>query len=86
MMGAIAAFYAAVPSLIVIFIAERRRWNGIAEHLAIGALIGMTCVGVVSGFGADFFGRGGLLSAFSGCVGGAVYWLLTGRKAGTFQT
>jgi hypothetical protein len=87
--AAIAAI-AMVPSLLVIALAEGFGWRSI---LVYGVLGGMLALALSYGF--DFAGYVGDPDSFlarerevlaaSGIVGGFVYWLIAGRRAGSWQ-
>jgi hypothetical protein len=78
---------AALPSLLVIALAEGFAWRSIVLYGALGGVLALALT-----YGIDFAGyaRGadGLLAherevlAASGIAGGLVYWAFAGRKAG----
>lgn len=70
-----------VPALIVIVLAEAFGWRSLTLHLLVGAGIGFVAlladIGGRSDAQTDLVVGGG-----AGAVGGLVYWLIAGRRAG----
>ena len=86
LVGAIAAMFvgavAAVPALVMIVLAEAFGWRSLILHLVISAGIGF--VAFLLGIGGEPPATSGelQLGAAAGAVGGFVYWLVAGRRAG----
>src|SRR5580698_5663271 len=86
---AIAAI-AMVPSLLVIALAEGFGWRSILIYGVLGGVLALSL-----SYGLDFAGYVGdpdsylarerEVLAASGIVGGFVYWLIAGRRAGSWQ-
>jgi hypothetical protein len=70
-----------IPALIVIIPAEAFGWRSLTLHLLVGAGIGFAAlvadIGGPSDVQTDLTVGGG-----AGAVGGLVYWLIAGRRAG----
>src|SRR5580704_5641131 len=91
LMGAsVIAAIAMVPSLLLIGLTEGFGWRSILVYGVLGAGLALAL-----GYGLDFAGYVGDPDSFlarerevlaaSGIVGGFVYWLVAGRKAGLGQ-
>jgi hypothetical protein len=91
LIGAFAiAAIAMVPALLVIVLAEGFGWRSIVIYGVLGGLLALAL-----SYGLDFAGYVGDPDSFlarerevlaaSGIVGGFVYWLVAGRKAGLGQ-
>lgn len=78
------------PALVLILIAELRSWNSSLPYCIGGLVIGLLGVGAGSMLAVNdqqISASIALLTgafACSGVVGGFVYWLIAGRKAGRF--
>jgi hypothetical protein len=80
---------AMMPALLVIALAEGFAWRSSLIYAALGGVLALSL-----SFGLDFAGYGGGLEnplvrerevlAAAGIAGGFVYWLLAGRKAGSW--
>jgi hypothetical protein len=70
-----------IPALIVVVLAEAFRWRSLTLHLLVGAGVGFAAlladIGGPSDAQTDLVVGGG-----AGAVGGLVYWLIAGRRAG----
>jgi hypothetical protein len=87
MIGAVAM----MPALLVIAIAEGFAWRSSLFYGALGGVLGLSL-----SYGLDFAGYGGdpdgplvlvrerEVLAAAGIAGGFVYWLVAGRKAGSW--
>jgi hypothetical protein len=91
LVGALAiAAIAMVPSLLLIAITEGLGWRSILVYGVLGAGLALAL-----SYGLDFAGYVGDPDSFlarerevlaaSGIVGGFVYWLIAGRRAGSWQ-
>ena len=69
---------------MVIALAEMLRWRGVVSYLIIGGAIGaLLSFDRAGNIGEAQISQGSLLVALSaGFVGGFIYWLIAGRKAG----
>jgi hypothetical protein len=80
------AFFAFIPALIVILMAESFAWRSVLLYALAGGALG---AGFGLGFGELFpepgRGRSTELMAAAGIVGGLVYWLIAGRNAGMWS-
>jgi hypothetical protein len=72
----------AVPALVMIVLAEVFSWRSLILHLLFGAGIGF--VAFLAGIGGEppASAQELQLGAAAGAVGGFVYWLVSGRRAG----
>jgi hypothetical protein len=80
---------AMMPALLVIALAEGFAWRSSLIYAALGGALALSL-----SFGLDFAGYGGdpggplvrerEVLAAAGIAGGFVYWLLAGRKAGSW--
>ncbi len=75
---------AAIPALIMIIMAETFGWRSLILHLVFGVLIGLAAFLLGIG-GATETREAVTLGGAAGAVGGFVYWLIAGRKAGLGQ-
>jgi len=88
--AAIIATVAFTPTLLVIALAEGFAWRSSILYAALGGVLALAL-----SYGLDFAGAvgepGGApvrereVFAAAGIAGGFVYWLLAGRKAGTWK-
>jgi hypothetical protein len=88
--ASVIAAIAMVPSLLMIALAEGFAWRSIVIYGVLGGLLAL-----VLSYGLDFGGyvsdpdsflvREREVLAASGIVGGFVYWLIAGRRAGSWQ-
>jgi hypothetical protein len=88
--AALIATIAMLPALIVIALAEGFAWRSILVYAALGGVLALALT-----YGLDFAGYVGApdstlarereVLAASGIAGGLVYWLLAGRKAGSWK-
>lgn len=86
----IIAAIAFLPSLLVIVLAEAFAWRSSLVYAALGgvlavALCGLDFTGYVGGLDAGG-GRERAVVAAAGIAGGFVYWLVAGRKAGSWKS
>ncbi len=80
--GLIVAAFIAVPSFVVILIAELFGWRSVFLYLAAGAVIGLS--GSILPFD-ELLPEADVditMLAAAGLAGGFVYWLIAGRSAG----
>jgi hypothetical protein len=83
-------FYALLPAMVIIALAEGFRLRSILFYLLAGAALAL---GLSYGWdlrflhapGDAFGGRGAEIMAAVGIVGGFVYWALAGRNAGAWR-
>lgn len=75
------------PTMVIVAIAELMRWRGLITNLLLGGLCALF-VGVIR----STFGNSQTLSEntliillATGFIGGFVYWLFAGRKAGAWM-
>lgn len=88
--AAMIAAIAAMPSLLVIALAEGFAWRSV---LLYGALGGALALALGYGFGANGYSvmpagsppRDREVMAAAGIAGGFVYWLFAGRRAGLWK-
>jgi hypothetical protein len=89
--AAIIACIAALPSLLVIALAEGFAWRSVVVYGALGCVLALAlCYGIdfaryIGGADGDFAREREVLAA-SGIAGGLVYWLFAGRKAGSWKS
>jgi hypothetical protein len=79
-----------MPALLVIALTEGFAWRSIILYGALGGVLALSL-----SYGLDFAGYGGGLDgtfphereiiAAAGIAGGFVYWLVAGRKAGSWR-
>ncbi len=72
---------AGIPALILIIMAEAFGWRSLILHLVFGVLIGLAAFLLGIG-GATETREAVTIGGAAGAVGGFVYWLIAGRKAG----
>jgi len=86
--AAIVATIAFMPSLLVIALAEGFAWRSSILYAALGGVLALSL-----SYGLDFAGSIGEpgsapareVFAAAGIAGGFVFWLIAGRKAGTWK-
>ncbi|WP_034491551.1 hypothetical protein [Afifella pfennigii] len=73
---------AGIPALLMILFAESFGWRSLLLHLLFGA--GLGAAAILLGIAAEppASAREVTVFAAAGAVGGFVYWLLAGRRAG----
>jgi hypothetical protein len=83
---------ATLPALVLIVFAETARMRSLLYYGIAGAVVGLAAY-----FGSDVFGRlenttdvvpvghALQLAAAAGIIGGLVYWLIAGRRAGAWR-
>jgi hypothetical protein len=73
-----------LPAAIAIVLAESFGWRSILFYLLAGGLIGAAAIHLTMQSGVfDFADRPNVALLAAGFVGGFVYWLIAGRRAGT---
>lgn len=81
---------AAIPALFAIGISEAMRWRSITYHVGIAGVIALVIwtmggelaePGGASGTGPEVR-PGSTIAVAAGFIGGAIYWLIAGRRAG----
>ncbi|MBV6658530.1 MAG: hypothetical protein KI785_12255 [Devosiaceae bacterium] len=81
----IIASAAILPFAAVIIISESFSWRSVILFPAAGLTIGLYRVTEYMGGEPTFTDPRVAVAAAAGAVGGAVYWLIAGRKAGDFR-
>ena len=84
------AAVAALPTLLVIALAEGFAWRSVVLYGAAGATVALAaCYGIdflpYSGGSESILVHQREVLAASGIAGGLVYWLFAGRKAGSWK-
>jgi len=74
--------YAIGVAAILIALAELMRWQGMIANLAMGGLT--AAILALGGGGANVSDGAFLVALSAGFIGGFVYWLIAGRKAGNW--
>jgi hypothetical protein len=72
------------PSILAVLIAELLAWRGLTINLLMGGLVGLATGWILSGGEAISSGVVVVLLA-TGFSGGFFYWLIAGRKAGSWR-
>jgi hypothetical protein len=73
-----------VPALIAVILGEIFRWRSLVAWLAAGGVIGLICAEATIAYdGLAFAEHLQLICVAGGFVGGAVYWFIAGKLAGT---
>lgn len=86
-MGAHAGAAAFLPAMVIIAIAELMRWRGMTTNLLLGGLCALF-VGVIRstvGNGQTLSENTLIILLATGFIGGFIYWLVAGRKAGAWM-
>jgi hypothetical protein len=73
-----------LPSLFAIIYAERTRSRSALSNGIGGAVVGVLTAVLLTLYSTEGFGYVVLYGAISGFLGGLVYWLIAGRKAGSW--
>ncbi|MBZ8132653.1 hypothetical protein [Afifella sp. IM 167] len=73
---------AGIPSFLVVLFAESFGWRSLILHLVFGALLGVVAVVLGIASPPPVEPRDIVIFAGAGAVGGFVYWLIAGRRAG----
>ena len=86
----VVAFYALLPAMLVIAIAEGFRLRSVLLYMIAGGLAGLYCYltlgfGLPSAEAGRMAGRGAEIVIAAGIAAGFVYWALAGRNAGTWR-
>src|SRR5262249_34016921 len=84
------SLYAMLPAMVIVALAEGFRLRSVLFYALAGAALAL---GLSYGWDlrflrapdSDFGGRGAEIIAAVGSVGGFVYWLIAGRKAGAWR-
>jgi len=73
---------AGIPSFLMVLFAESFGWRSLILHVVFGALLG--AVAVVLGIASPppIEPRDLVIFSAAGAIGGFVYWLIAGRRAG----
>jgi hypothetical protein len=81
------AFFAFLPALILILLAENFAWRSVLFYTLAGAAIGLFYGFVLPGEGPGpfYIARSTELIAGAGIAAGLVYWLIAGRNAGAWR-
>jgi hypothetical protein len=81
------AFFAFLPALILILLAENFAWRSVLFYPIAGAAIGLFYGFVLpsEGPGPFYIARSTELIAGAGIAAGLVYWLIAGRHAGAWR-
>ncbi|MGH6924041.1 MAG: hypothetical protein ACRED5_09905 [Propylenella sp.] len=78
-----AALFMLMPMLMVVFIVEALRVRSLAFWLAFGGVAGLAAqIGDALGAEPTLTGTRSVLFVIAGLGGGAVFWLIAGRRAG----
>ncbi len=73
-----------IPALIVVVVAELNGWRSILFYVLAGGAIGFLAAETTIAFdGLAFAEQLRLMCVAGGFVGGAVYWVIAGKLAGT---
>lgn len=88
--AAVIGTIATLPALLIIALAEGFAWRSIVVYAALGGVLALAL-----SYGLDFAGYVGEPGSYlarerevlaaSGIAGGLVYWLVAGRKAGSWK-
>jgi hypothetical protein len=86
----VVAFYALLPAILVIAIAEGFRLRSVLLYMIAGGLAGLYCYltlgfGLPSAEAGRMAGRGAEIVIAAGIAAGFVYWALAGRYAGAWR-
>jgi hypothetical protein len=86
----IIGFVAFLPALLIVTVAEAFGWRSVILYAAMGGALALAlsyCSDLTGHVGepATYFAREREVLAASGIAGGLVYWLIAGRKAGSWK-
>ena len=79
------AAHAALPSGVFIIVSEAFRWRQIAVHGFAGLAVALWLIVGALETPFTFSDRRVVIACGAGIVGGFVYWLFAGRRAGAFR-
>ncbi len=85
--GAGVAFFAFVPAMIAIVLAEGFSWRSVLFYTLAGGVIGLAYGLLIPETDPNFvlYGRMTQVIAGAGVAAGLVYWLIAGRNAGAWR-
>ena len=84
----IIGFVAFLPALLIVAVAEGFGWRSVILYAAMGGALALALsygIDLTGDVGEPDFAREREVLAASGIAGGLVYWLIAGRKAGSWK-